>query len=76
MKPRDLLKLALQIVGVYFLYQSANLLVEWITALLLGLHPAAGVLLQLLFRLMAALYFLRGAPPFLCWAGKEEQTKT
>ena len=73
MKLRDILKLAIQIVGVYFLYQSVNLLIELITALLAGIRPGVGMILQILLRFVAALYFLRGAPPFLSWACKDEQ---
>jgi len=73
MKLRDILKLAIQIVGVYFLYQSVNLLIDLITAVLAGIRPGVGMVLQILLRFVAALYFLRGAPPFLFWACKNEQ---
>lgn len=75
MKPWDVLKLSIQIVGVYFLYQSANLLIEMITSLFVGARPTAGHIIQMVLRLTGALYFLRGAPPFLAWADRNEKTK-
>jgi hypothetical protein len=79
MTPRDWFVLAVRLLGLYFLYHAIASLLGIIPAILatIGLAHAVGTaisfawVVQVMLYILAALYFLRGAPGIVRFAYSE-----